>query len=128
MRKISSLRRRGMTASVIASSVAALLVGLLACPVMLPGLERAGTACAEHGDSHAPISDTRMSCCSEAELPQLARAVAYSPEFLKNWAVAVLHAGPPLTQPRLLAVRFSRAAPTETSGPPLFLQNGSFLI
>lgn len=128
MRKMSSLRRRGMTASVIASSVAALLVGLLACPVMLPGLERASPACAGHGDSHAPISDARMSCCSAAELPLFVRAVVYSPEFLKHGTVAVLHARPPLTLPHLLAARFSGRAPTTTSDPPLFLQNGSFLI
>lgn len=128
MQPMSTFRRGGMAASVIATSVAALLVGVLACPVMLPGLGQAGVACAEHSDSHAPISDTRMSCCSAADLPPLARAVAYAPEFLKHWTVAILHAGPPLSQPHLLAVRFSGSAPTTTSGPPLFLRHSSFLI
>ena len=124
---MSTLRHRGVSASVIASSVAVLLVGLLACPVMLTGIEQTRAACAGHGDSHAPTSDTRMSCCSAAELPPVALAL-YSPQLFKTWTVAVLHAGSPLTQPHRLVVRFSGSASTPTSDPPLFLQHSSFLI
>ena len=86
--------------SVGAGSTVFLLVGVLACPLMLTGIGQTTATCAETGDSHEPMSDTRMSCCSSAtDLPRLAPTDSYSSRDLKIWSVALLHAGA-RTQPR----------------------------
>ena len=59
--------------SVVAGSMALLLVVLLAYPLMLAGIGQASPTCAEVGGSHEPMSDTRMSCCSSATQPQSSR-------------------------------------------------------
>ena len=129
MRRMSSLRRKGVTTSVTAGGMILVLVGLLTCPSMLPGTSQATAACAETGDSHEPMSDARMSCCSSADgAAQLAPADAFSSRVLKSWSVALLHAAVTVTPPRQIAGRFVTSVPTNTADPPLFLLNASFLI
>lgn len=114
--------------SVGAGSMAVLLVGLLAYPLMLAGIGQASPTCAEAGGSHEPMSDTRMSCCSSATQPQLAPPETYSPRCLKSWSVVLHDAGPLLTPRHSLTVRHGASVPPKSSDPPLFLQNASFLI
>jgi len=129
MQGISSLRRKGVTTSVTAGGMILVLVGLLTCPSMLPGMGQDIAACAETGDSHEPMSDTRMSCCSSADgSAQLAPADAFSSRVLKSWSVALLHAAVTVTPPRQIARLSVRGVPTDTAPPPLFLLNASFLI
>ncbi len=126
---MSFFRRKGITTSVTASGMVLVLVGLLTCPSMLPGMGQAIAACAETGDSHEPMSHTRMSCCSSAEgAAQLAPADAFSSRVLKSWSVALLHAAVTVTPPRHIAGRYVTRVPTNTADPPLFLLNASFLI
>lgn len=129
MKRMSSLRRKGIATSVSAGSMVLLLIGLLTCPLMLTGMGQANTACAETDGSHEPMSDTRMSCCSpSAQSASLAPTDAFSSRVLKNWAGALLHTAPTVTQPRALTVGYDASVPTTTNDPPLFLQNASFLI
>lgn len=124
---LSSSRRKGITTSVTAGGMVLVLVGLLTCPSMLPGMGQA--AACETGDSHEPMSDTRMSCCSSAEgFAQLAPTDAFSSRVLKSWSVALLHAAVTATPPRRIARRYVTGVPTDTADPPLFLRNASFLI
>ena len=114
--------------SVVAGSMALLLVVLLAYPLMLAGIGQASPTCAEVGGSHEPMSDTRMSCCSSATQPQLAPTETYSSQGLKSWSVVFHDAGPILTPLHSLTGRHGARVPATTSDPPLFLQNASFLI
>lgn len=129
MKRMSSLRRKGITNLVSAGSMVLLLIGLLMCPLMLTGIGQANTACAETDGSHEPMSDARMSCCSpSAQSVLLTPTDAFSSRVLKNWASALLNTEPTLTHPRALAVRYDASVPITTNDPPLFLQNASFLI
>ena len=123
-----SLRRRGLTTSVAASSMAVLLVGLFVCPLMFADVGQASAPCAETDGSHEPMSD-RMSCCSSpTEVPGLTPGDSYSSRVLKSMAVALLSAGPTLAQPRPVVLRHVTSSPIRAGDLPLFLQNGSFLI
>ena len=129
MAQMSSLRRSGIK-SVSTGAVGLLLIGVLACPMMLVGIGERAAACSESGDSHAPMSDTWMSCCeSTAARPRLAPSDAYSSHVLKNSTVALLTAAVTVAPPCQRAVRpVVSSAATTTTGPPVYLQNGSFLI